>query len=488
MLELVDVREGPTLDDYSAHVHLTPFVAAVRERAREVASGLRGRTVWMVSSTATGGGVAEMMPRVIAMLRELGLDARWVVIGSDEERFFALTKRLHNAIHGAGEGGFDETDAAVYEAVSFANMELLAEHVKPNDVVVAHDPQPAGGVAMLARKLDLRTVWRCHIGWDETNAQTQAAWAFLTPWLEGYARAVFSVPDYVPAFLRDRATIIPPGIDPLSHKNRELPVQKLAGILVASELLASTHPQVAPPFRAPAQRLQPDGSFAAATHPDDIGLLFRPHVTQISRFDRLKGFAQLLRGFVRLKESTHERGSALDARMLGRLQALRLVLAGPDPRGVRDDPEGNEVLEELCAEYRSVHPDIARDIAILVLPMTSRKENALMVNALQRCATVIVQCSLREGFGLTATEAMWKARPVLGTRAAGLRAQIRPGVDGDLVDDPDDPDAIAEKLEAILADPKRAETWADNARRRVATEFLVFAQVTRWLDLFATLG
>jgi trehalose synthase len=152
---------------------------------------------------------------------------------------------------------------------------------------------------------------------------------------------------------------------------------------------------------------------------------------------------------------------------------------------VRDDPEGQEVLDELCAAWRAVHADIQRDVAVLVLPMSSRKENALMVNAIQRCSTLVAQCSLREGFGLTAAEAMWKGVPVLGTSAAGLRAQIRPGVDGDLVDDPEDEEEIAAKLDAMLADAKARETWSDNARRRVAEEFLVFAQVQRWLDTLA---
>jgi len=485
MLQLVDVPSGPTLSDYAAHLHLAPLVGALRERAEKARPALDGRTVWMVSSTATGGGVAEMMPRLVAILEELGVRTRWAVIGSDQERFFTLTKRLHNLLHGAGDPALDGTDTAVYEAVSLANEEMLAEHVRPGDVVVAHDPQPAGGVALLRQKREVRAIWRCHIGWDRENAQTRAAWGFLSRWLDPYDRAIFSVGAYVPDSLRDRARIIPPAIDPLSHKNRDLHVHKLTGVLVAAELVPAFHPQVAPTFAVPARRLQPDGSFAAGTHPEDLGLLFRPVVTQVSRFDRLKGFLPLLRGFARLKQTTHERGSAIEPRHLARLQTLRLVLAGPDPRGVRDDPEGQEVLDELCAAWRAVHPDIQRDVAVLVLPMSSRKENALMVNAIQRCSTLVAQCSLREGFGLTAAEAMWKGVPVLGTSAAGLRAQIRPGVDGDLVDDPEDEEEIAAKLDAMLADAKARETWSDNARRRVAEEFLVFAQVQRWLDTLA---
>lgn len=487
MLQLIDVAGGPTLADYEAHVVLAPMVAKMRARGREAAPRLRGRKVWMVSSTAAGGGVAEMMPRVVAILRELGVDARWAVIGSDEHRFFSVTKHLHEMIHGTGDPVLDETERAVYEAVSLANAEVLAEHLAPNDIVVAHDPQPAGSVALLREKRDIRAVWRSHIGWDDENAQTRAAWSFLSRWLAPYDRVVFSVADYVPAALRDRASIIAPAIDPLSHKNRDLHVHKLTGVLVAADLVPASHPQISPPFEKCALRLSPDGSFVRATHPEDLGLLFRPIVTEVSRFDRLKGFIPLLHGFVRAKELAHRRAVGMDPRQLLRMQAVRLVLAGPDPRGVADDPDGAKVLDELSAAWRSVHPDVQRDIAVLVLPMASLKENALMVNAIQRCSTIIVQNSLREGFGLTATEAMWKGRPVLGTRAAGLRAQIRPGIEGDLVSDPEDPAEIAEKLTAMLASPKDRDTWGDNARRRVADELLVFTQVTRWLDVLETL-
>jgi trehalose synthase len=168
--------------------------------------------------------------------------------------------------------------------------------------------------------------------------------------------------------------------------------------------------------------------------------------------------------------------------LLGRQVAItRLVLAGPEPGAIQDDPEAQEVLQEITARYMKLPRELQEDIAVLTLPMASRKENALMVNALQRCSTVVVQNSLCEGFGLTATEAMWKRVPVLGTQACGMRVQIRNGIDGILTEDPENPEEIADHLKSMLADPVARGTWARNAQRSVHERFLVFVQVAKWL-------
>jgi trehalose synthase len=239
-----------------------------------------------------------------------------------------------------------------------------------------------------------------------------------------------------------------------------------------------------PPFEAPALRLRPDGSFTPATLDEDIGLLFRPIVTQVSRWDRLKGFAPLLDAFGLLKQHSHRP----DGRSVRRLEIVRLVLAGPDPRGVADDPEASEVLAALSARYRELPPKLQADIALLALPTKSVKHNALMVNCLQRCSAVIVQNSVREGFGLTATEAMWKGIPVLATRVCGLRHQVRDGLDGRLVDDSNDFATLAATLAEMLADAKRRQAWGRSGQRRVFGEFLLFQQLRQWLRLLAALG
>jgi trehalose synthase len=276
--------------------------------------------------------------------------------------------------------------------------------------------------------------------------------------------------------------VIHPAIDPLSQKNRDLHTHGLAGILCNSALAPEHSPVLTPAFDLPAMRLMPDGSWAPPSRSDDIGMQSRPIVAQISRWDRLKGFAPLLDGFAQLKRRPQPQAGELHRR---RLAILRLVLAGPDPASVADDPEGLEVLEELRAKYLALEPGLQSDVVLLTLPMRSRKQNALMVNAIQRCASFVVQNSLQEGFGLTATEAMWKRTPVVGTQACGLRQQIRDGLDGRLVSDPTQPDAIAKVLDEMLVDRGARERMGRNGQRRVYEKFLIFTQLRHWLRTLA---
>lgn len=488
MARIVDIEPHLSLDDYEEVAHLSHAVRELRAEARRLVPRLKGRTVWMVNSTAQGGGVAEMLPPMIYLLRELGLDVQWAVLETDRDEFFALTKQLHNLIHGVGDPELGREARALYERVNRDNAERLRPELRPHDILVVHDPQPLGMGAMLGAELGVRSIWRCHIGLDSETPATRAAWEFLEPYATAYDHSVFTAREYVPSYLEGRASIIHPSVDPLTHKNRDLPVQKLVGVLVDAGLLPAYGPVLAPPFEHQAQRLQDDGSFRPATFPEDIGLLFHPVVTQVSRWDRLKGFRPLLDGFATLKRRIGRLPHDTDHRHRRTLELVRLVLAGPDPESVHDDPEGAEVLEELRAAYVELEPEVQRDVVLLALPMASAKENALMVNALQRCSTVVAQNSLREGFGLTATEAMWKRVPVLGSNACGLRQQIRDGVEGRLVSDPDDPGEIAAVLDEMLADPLRREKWGSQAQRRVYEEFLIFAQLRRWLRLLAGEG
>jgi trehalose synthase len=478
MIEEVAVRHTATLEDYAAVAHLSRAVAELRQEAAAIAPALHGRTVWMVNSTAQGGGVAEMLPRIVTLLGELGVHTRWLVIATDNPQFFPLTKRIHNLLHGSGDPNLGAAERAVYDAVSAEFAAELRARIGPDDVLVVHDPQPAGAGARLKADLGMRAIWRCHIGLDVDTVETRAAWSFLAPDVTAYDHAVFSAPEYIPPILADRASLIHPGIDPFSHKNRDLSIHKLVGILTDARLLPGYGPVLAPPFVSPAARLQPDGSFAPATAPGDLGLLFRPIVTQVSRWDRLKGWRPLLDGFVELKR----RPIIVPSQRERRTQELvRLVLAGPDPSSVADDPEAGEVFRELCQVYMSLEPELQSQVALLSLPMTSVKENALMVNVLQRCATLVVQNSLQEGFGLTATEAMWKRVAVLASPACGLRQQVRPGIDGHVLSSAGDAHEIADALEALLADQRRREAYARSAQRRVHDEFLVFTQLSRWL-------
>lgn len=484
MIRRVSLGDGLRLKDYAALAYLSPAVQELRAAARRVVPSLKGRTVWMLNSTAQGGGVAEMLPRLVSLLRDLGVRTEWLVLNPGDPAFFALTKRIHNLIHGAGRPGFDGRERRTYREVSLRAAEELERRVAPEDILVVHDPQPLAVGAEVKRRRGLRAVWRCHIGLDRTTPATEAAWKFLQPWARLYDHAVFSAAEYIPAVLAGKSSVIHPAIDPLSHKNRELSAHKLVGILCNAGLMAAAHPVLTADWEHPAQRLAPDGRFVPARLGDGVGLLYRPIVAQISRWDALKGWLPLLEGFVRLKECYRaHRGPRTRRRR--RIELLRLVLAGPEPAAIEDDPEGQKVLAELRRAYRRLKPEDQRDVVLLSLPMVSVKQNHLMVNVIQRCSTVVVQNSLEEGFGLTATEAMWKHVPVLGTTACGLRLQIRDGIDGRITADPEDPEEIAAHLDRMLGDPVQREILGRNAQRRVYEKFLIFKQVESWLGLLA---
>jgi trehalose synthase len=480
--------KGSSLDDYAAVAHLSRNVTELRDHGSRLARQIAERTVWMVSSTAQGGGVAEMLQQVCTLLRELGIATHWLVVQPEEPGFFALTKRLHNLIHGAGSPELSGADRALYDRASDALAAELSPRIGDGDILVVHDPQPLGAGSRVRRSRAVSAVWRSHIGLDRDLPQTRAAWGFLADDLRSYDRTVWSAPEYVPAALRDRSTIIHPGLDPLSYKNRDLTFHKLVGILMAAQLMPAYGPMLTPLFAEPARRLQPDGSFENAVVPEDLALPFRPVVLQVSRWDRLKGWRGLLDGFAKMKRELSTRLLPLGTRERRVLEFVRLVLAGPDARSIEDDPEAVEVLAELGSAYRGLEPAVQRDVAILTLPMVSKKDNALMVNVLQRCATVVAQNSLQEGFGLTVTEAMWKRCAVLGTHAVGIRQQIRQGIEGHLLSDPEDPGEIADALTALLANTRTRRAYGQAGQRRVHEEFLVFTQVRRWVELLAAIA
>ncbi|HET9985039.1 MAG TPA: glycosyltransferase [Longimicrobiales bacterium] len=485
MAKIVDVASRTTLYEYGEVAELAGKVRDLRTDAERLVPEIRGRRVWMVNSTAHGGGVAEMLPTEVSLLRELGVDARWVVMEATEPAFFPLTKRLHNMLHAAPGPPLTPADRELYESVSRENAQELLRLVTRDDILVIHDPQPMGAGAMVKQELGLPTIWRCHIGVDVRSPEVEAAWAFLEPYARMYDRALFTASEYVPGYLSAHSEIMYPALDPLSHKNRDLSLHHLVGTLCASALAVPYWPLVAPEFRTAARRLQPDGTFASATLPEDLGLIGRPIISEVSRWDRLKGFPQLMEGFRRMKLRAEPRHVG-DSQIRLRLRIVRLVLAGPDPAAVQDDPEALGVLTELKERFRELEPPVQRDVAILALPMESRPENALMVNAIQRASTIVAQNSLREGFGLTVAEAMFKRRPVLGNRrAVGVRLQVRDGVDGRLVEDPEDPTEIADVMEEMLAHDERREAWGRAAQRRAYDKFLIFSLLSQWLDVFA---
>ena len=315
--------------------------------ARLLVPKLKGRTVWMVNSTAQGGGVAEMMPRLVGMLRDVGVKTEWLVMGSKDPAFFESDQAHPQPDPRFRPPRFHAREKAIYRAASREAAVALADLVDPEDILVVHDPQPLGAGAELKRRTGIRTIWRCHIGLDRRTQATEAAWEFLRPHAQTYDHAVFSAAEYIPPYLAGKASVIHPAIDPLSHKNRELSAHKLVGILCNAGLMKSLHPVLTPDWEHRVLRLHPDGRFLPTHDGDGVGLMFRPVVTQVSRWDRLKGWMPLLEGFLRLKRRYRGKKGA-SGRRRHRIEIARLVLAGPDPSAIQDDPEGREVLASLC--------------------------------------------------------------------------------------------------------------------------------------------
>ena len=448
--------------------------AQVRELNETISRGralLEGRVVWNVSSTAHGGGVAEMLHSLLGYTRGAGIDARWVVIGGTP-RFYNLTKRLHNELHGA-DGDMrplGRPARALYDRVTAANAEALATLIDSHDIVLVHDPQPAGLVPAIKRS-GARVVWRSHVGLDVPNDLTRQAWAFLLPYVVDADSYVFSRRAYVWEGLDRRKTaIIPPTIDAFSVKNEDLSEDTVVAILEAAGILAAEPGRTAPVY------VRGDGTPGRvdrrATMVEDAPLPpDAPLVVQVSRWDHLKDPVGVMQKF-----ATH----------VAPATGSHLMLAGPDVTAVTDDPEGALVWAETQEAWaRLPAPGRAR-VHLALLPMDDPEENAAIVNAIQRRASVVVQKSLAEGFGLTVAEAMWKGKPVIGTRVGGIQDQIVNGATGYLVD-PDDEEAFGRDTVRLLADPDRAAEMGALGRERVRRWFLGPRQLAQYVELFGRL-
>ena len=464
---LAEVSVTP-LDPERLRSVLTPDALAAFEhtltRGREL---LESRTLWNVNSTAHGGGVAEMLRSLIGYTRGGGSDARWMVIEGDGE-FFRITKRLHNRLHGQeGDGGpLGEAERAAYERCCVENAELLAELVRPSDVVLLHDPQTAG---MIPRLLDtgVPVIWRSHVGIDPPNDLAREAWRFLIPYVEPADAYVFSYPLYFWAGLdRTKLTVIAPSIDAFSPKNHAMAFTNVTAVLRAAGLAADHRHS----SRAVFERL--DGTLgrveSAAKLVEERRLrLDVPLLAQVSRWDRLKDPLGVLAAFA---EHVHSEEDA------------HLLLAGPDVAAVADDPEGEEVFAEVEATWSQLPRRIRRRVHLALLPMADDDENAVIVNALQRRADVVAQKSLAEGFGLTVAEAMWKARPVVASAIGGIREQIEDGRTGFLVE-PGDLQAFGGHVSALLDDPHGAERIGAAAQTRVRDLFLGPRHLGQYVEL-----
>ncbi len=397
---------SPRLDDYRDIIGQAQ-VDALRFLARD----LKGKSIKMVNSTAVGGGVAEMLNRLVPLLSELEVPTHWDVITGGND-FFEVTKAFHNALHGSS---YELTKSAqeIFLMYNEQNRERLQFE---EEMVVIHDPQPVGLIRS-RDKTPASWVWRCHIDLSNPDARV---WEFLRPFVEQYDAAIFSSQSFarqlpIPQYL------FYPCIDPLSEKNKELPdsvVQKVC---------------------------------------DDFGIdRSRPIVTQVSRFDRLKDPVGVVHAYKLAKKYVD----------------CQLVLAGG---GASDDPEGAVVLQEV-KEAAGNDPDII----ILDLPPWC----AFEINAIQRASTIVVQKSLKEGFGLTVTEALWKGKPTIAGAVGGIPNQIIHQLTGVLVHSVE---GCAFQIRYLLTHPDFAKRIGASGREHVKENFLMTTNVKRWLLLFRIL-
>jgi trehalose synthase len=373
---------------------------------RKLGDAFKGRSFLHVNSTREGGGVAEILHRMIPILRDLGIDARWEVIKADA-KFYDTTKKIHNALQGHEE----RFTAEMWDHHLEVNRQNAEKLDLGADAVLIHDPQPA---PLIEFKEEGVWIWRCHI--DVSNPRPDA-WNAIKRYSEHYDAAVFSVAKFARSMGIDEF-IIPPSIDPVSDKNRDLSPDEID--------------ETAKKFNIPRDR---------------------PMLLQVSRFDVFKDPIGVINAY----------------RMVKKYNDCVLVLAGSP---ATDDPEGEAVLDQV-REFASGDPDII----ILLLPPFSDKD----INALQRLATVVLQKSLKEGFGLTVSEAMWKEKPVLGGAVGGIPTQIMHGVTGFLVHSSE---GAAFRIRQLLNNPDMAKRMGEEGKKYVRNNFLITRQVRDYLSVW----
>lgn len=392
------------LEDYAGIAPKADLVVIQKLAAR-----FTGRQLLHINSTRSGGGVAEILQRMIPILTGLGIDARWEVIEGDA-KFFDITKKIHNALQGNPE----QISPEMWQYHSEINKRNAENLDLRADAVLIHDPQPC---PLIDSKKSGTWIWRCHI--DISNPAA-GVWNSIKKHIGKYDAAIFSVAKFAKKLPLDKF-IIPPAIAPLSDKNRELKSHEIQEVLEKLNL------------------------------PED-----KPIILQVSRFDRFKDPIGVVKAY----------------RMVKRYNECRLVLAGST---ANDDPEGEAVLNEV-KEYAGNDPDIH----ILQLPASSDIE----INALQRAATVVLQKSLKEGFGLTVSEAMWKGTPVIGGATGGIPLQIIHGVTGFLVHSID---GAAFRIRYLLNNPAVAREIGETGREYVRRNFLITRQIRDYLSVWYSL-
>ncbi len=394
--------------------------SAINEIQRLAWENLKGKRVLHINSTEYGGGVAEILLAQIPLLDDLGLAAQWGVIDGDEH-FFEITKSIHNGFQGNKDLPWGTDMEEHYLAVVTQNLASLPEGY---DIAVVHDPQPMAIPTLLGEKrfdIAKKWVWRCHIDCADPHGEI---WGFIRRFLDPYDAMVFTMKEFVqPEVPGDRVTISAPSIDPTSPKNSHLdPV-------TVSDICRQYHIDTR-----------------------------RPIMAQVSRFDPWKDPYGVITAYKIVKQEVPD---------------VQLILAGSL---AHDDPEGLRLYDELLSERED-----DRDIFIL---SNLQQVGNTTVNCFQRAADVIIQKSIREGFGLTVAEGAWKGRPVIGGRAGGITLQIIEGETGYLVESVEE---CATRTLELLRDPQNASKLGEAGKELVRDMFLTTREVTDWLRIFADL-
>jgi trehalose synthase len=381
----------------------------------QLAKPLAGVKVVHVNSTRVGGGVAEILVKLVPMQADLGIDVHWEVIRG-EERFYECTKNFHNGLQGKPVP-MSASLLQVYEDTNASNAEEFRSLLEEADIVFIHDPQPLPLLKWCPNRKG-KWIWRCHI---DLSRPFRPIWKYLRDFVVGYDASIFSLADFAQP-LPHNLYLIPPSIDPLSEKNMDLPESRMTEVR------------------------QKFGIDPAS-----------PLMLQVSRFDRFKDPLGVMRAYRLAKKFA---------------PSLQLVLAGG---GATDDPEGAAVIAEVQAE---VNGD--KDIHVLLLPADAH----ITINALQRTADFVLQKSIKEGFGLTVTEALWKGKPVIGGNTGGIRLQVVNHHSGYLVNTPE---GAALRIRHLLQRPEQAREMGRKGKEFVRENFLITRHLTEYLSLMVAL-
>jgi trehalose synthase len=381
----------------------------------QLAKPLRKMNVVHVNSTRLGGGVAEILYKLVPFMNELGMNTEWEVIEGNEQ-FYICTKSFHNGLQGDSVDIQDNLYKN-YEETNRKNSELLKDKLKNADIVFIHDPQPAA-LLQYTPKRSGKWIWRCHI---DASKPDRTVWKYLRNFVSRYDASVFSLADFAQP-LPHPQYLIPPSIDPLSNKNIDLDDIEVNGVA------------------------------------EKFGLnRDRPIMLQVSRFDRFKDPVGVIKAYKLTKKF---------------LPSLQLVLAGGT---ADDDPEGAEVLKEV---KEAAGDD--NDIHILLLPPDAHRT----INALQRLADIVLQKSIKEGFGLTVTESLWKGKPVIGGDTGGIRLQVINHYTGFCVNTPE---GAALRIRYLLHNPDKIKEMGKNAKEFVRENFLITRHLREYLILMVKL-